>query len=106
MLDKIKKNWFYICLIALSLTGVAYGLVDLDYFWQVDLGRQIVQDGNFNGCYNQVWGSLGVAEYYDHEWLTNIIFYFFSLIPYKPVMIYQFFNRSRIFKIFENQKNR
>lgn len=83
---KLSRDWFDICILFISVLGIYAGLSDLDYVWQADLGRQILQEGNFNGCYNQIWGSLGVAEYYDHEWLCNIIFYLFSLIPYKPLI--------------------
>lgn len=84
--EKICSNWFYICIIAVSLFGISMGLADLDYYWQKDLGRQIITEFNFNGVSSQVWGSIGVHEYYDHEWLCNIIFYLFSLIPYKPLI--------------------
>lgn len=84
---KICSNWFYICIFAIFALSVYAGLTDFDYYWQVDLGRQIVKDGNFNGIYNQVWGSLGVSTYYDHEWLTNILFYFVSLIGIKGISV-------------------
>ena len=84
---KICSNWFYICIFAIFALSVYAGLADFDYYWQVDLGRQIVKNGEFNGIYNQSWGSLGISTYYDHEWLTNIIFYFVSLIGIKGISV-------------------
>lgn len=63
------------------------GLADFDYYWQVDLGRQIVKNLDFNGICNQVWGSTGIATYYDHEWLTNILFYITSLVGIKGISL-------------------
>ena len=91
MKSKLSKDWFDICILFISALGIYAGLSDLDYVWQADLGRQILQDGNFSGYYSQIWGSLGVAEYYDHEWLCNVLFYLFSFIPYKPLVWLKFF---------------
>lgn len=87
VLKKICSNWFYICIFAIFALSVYSGLADFDYYWQVDLGRQIVKNGDFNGIYKQVWGSLGISTYYDHEWLTNILFYFVSLIGIKGISV-------------------
>ena len=84
--DWVLNNWIWFCIFTISIFGVFYGLADMDYYWQKDLGKAIVKDFNFNSCYNQVWGNKGVGVYYDHEWLTNVIFYLFSLIPYKPLI--------------------
>lgn len=51
--EKICSNWFYICIFAIFALSVYSGLADFDYYWQVDLGRQIVKNGDFNGIYNQ-----------------------------------------------------
>ena len=85
--EKICSNWFYICIFAIFALSVYAGLADFDYYWQVDLGKQIVKNGDFNGIYNQSWGSLGISTYYDHEWLTNILFYFVSLIGIKGISV-------------------
>ena len=84
---KICSNWFYISIFAIFILSLYAGLADFDYYWQVDLGRQIVKNGNFNGIYNQVWGSTGIATYYDHEWLTNILFYLTSLVGIKGISL-------------------
>lgn len=84
---KICSNWFYICIFAIFALSVYTGLADFDYYWQIDLGRQIVKNGEFDGIYNQIWGSLGVSAYYDHEWLTNILFYFASLIGIRGISV-------------------
>ena len=84
---KICSNWFYICIFAIFTLSVYSGLADFDYYWQVDLGRQIVKNGDFNGIYNQSWSSLGISTYYDHEWLTNILFYCISLIGIKGISV-------------------
>lgn len=84
---KICSNWFYISIFAIFILSLYAGLADFDYYWQVDLGRQIVKNGNFNGIYNQVWGSTGIATYYDHEWLTNILFYLTSLVCIKGISL-------------------
>lgn len=91
MKSKLSKDWFDICILFISVLGIYAGLSDLDYVWQADLGRQVLQDGNFSGYYSQIWGSLGVTEYYDHEWLCNVLFYLFSFIPYKPLVWLKFF---------------
>lgn len=83
---KLKDNWFWLCILGISFFGISFGLADLDYIWQRDLGEAIVTRFDFNACYEQIWGSVGIETYYDHEWLMNIIFYIFSLIPYKPLI--------------------
>lgn len=85
---KFKRYWlFYITIFAIFAISVYAGLADFDYYWQVDLGKHIINEGNFNSIYNQCWGSLGVSEYYDHEWLTNVLFYFVSLIGIKGISL-------------------
>lgn len=85
-MKSISGKWYVFCILAISAFGVSLGLADLDYYWQADAGRKIVESLDFNGIRSQVWGVAGIGEYYDHEWLMNIIFYFFSLIPFRPVM--------------------
>lgn len=85
---KITKQFYlYITIFAIFAISIYAGLADFDYYWQVDLGKHIVNEGNFNAIYNQCWGSLGVSEYYDHEWLTNVLFYFASLIGIKGISL-------------------
>ena len=80
----IKENmFFYISLFFIFLLSVYAGLADYDYYWQADLGKAIVNNGDFHHATNQLWGSIGVYEYYDHEWLTNVIFYLFSCFGMK-----------------------
>lgn len=81
-----KVDNYYILIILLSCLGCLFGLADLDYYWQADLGKRIVNDFDFYGCYKQIWGTKGTGTYYDHEWLSNVLFYFFSLIKYKPLV--------------------
>lgn len=81
-----KVDNYYILIILLSCLGCLFGLADLDYYWQADLGKRIVNDFDFYGCYKQIWGTKGIGTYYDHEWLSNVLFYFFSLIKYKPLV--------------------
>lgn len=82
----LKVKWYVPCILAISIFGISLGLADLDFYWQRDIGREIISSLNFNSIRNHVWGSLGVGEYYDHEWLMNVVFYIFSLISFKPLM--------------------
>ena len=92
MIEKLKdKNLlFYLSIILACLCSVYAGLADLVYYWQRDLGEQIIKNFDFNYSRKQIWGTIGVSEYYDHEWLCNILFYLFSLIPYKPLFFLKF----------------
>lgn len=75
-----SRSKLRILVIAVSLISLYAGLADYDWYWQCELGKSIVRDFNFNGIYNLHWGTKGVSEYLDHEWLTNIFFYFCSLL--------------------------
>ena len=91
-MDKIKNfftkdNIIYLTIFAILLLSSYSGLVDYDYYWQSDLGKHIIKDGNFNWIYNQVWGTTGISEYYDHEWLTNILFYLSTLVGLRGITI-------------------
>lgn len=63
------------------------GLADYDYFWQVELGKAVVTEGNFNAIYDLQWGTKGVSEYLDHEWVTNVLFYFCSLLGLQGISV-------------------
>ena len=63
----IKENiFFYISLLCVFVLSAYAGLSDYDFYWQVDLGRAILTEGNFTQYHNQLWGSTGIYEYYDH----------------------------------------
>lgn len=81
------SNWFYIGVVALFAIGIYAGLADLDYYWQVKLGEQELLNHDFNYSYKLVWGEKGLGEYLDHEWLCNIVFYLFSLLPYRAIAV-------------------
>lgn len=70
---------FYAFIFAIVAISLYAGLADYDWYWQVELGKAIVNIGNFNAIYTLQWGIKGVTEYLDHEWLTNIGFYLCSL---------------------------
>lgn len=54
---KITKQFYlYITIFAIFAISIYAGLADFDYYWQVDLGKHIVNEGNFNAIYNQCWG--------------------------------------------------
>ena len=82
-----KDSLVYITIFFIYLISVFAGLADFDYYWQVALGRNIVTKGDFNSVYNLVWGTNGVSEYLDHEWLTNVFFYLMSLLGYRYIAI-------------------
>lgn len=89
---KLSKNAIlYITIIGIFLISSYAGLADMDYYWQVDLGKNIINSGDFNAIYKQCWGTKGVSTYYDHEWLTNILFYFSSLVGVKGITICKIF---------------
>lgn len=72
----MQKLYLFVgVILAISLYA---GLADYDWYWQVELGKKIVTEFNFNGVYDLHWGNKGVSEYLDHEWLTNILFYLCS----------------------------
>lgn len=80
-----KHDMLFVAIMLISLFGVYAGLADGDFYWQADLGRAVIQEGDFNHIYDQVWGTLDVERYLDHEWLCNILFYFLSRIQYRPI---------------------
>ena len=85
---KLSRNKLvYILIFGISLLSMYAGLVDYDYYWQAELGRYMVQEGNFNASKDIIWGTLGVSEYLDHEWLTNILFYFSYQLGYYGIFI-------------------
>lgn len=81
-----RKYMMYACIMLICVCGVYAGLADVDFYWQAALGKASL-DGNFNKIYDLIWGSAGVSEYLDHEWLCNIIFYIFSLFPYRYMAV-------------------
>lgn len=74
------KQKFYLVIAAICCISLYAGLADYDWYWQVELGKAIVTRFDFNAIYGLHWGDLGVAEYLDHEWLTNVLFYICSLL--------------------------
>lgn len=80
MLTKMStKSKFFVLIFIICFISLYAGLADYDWYWQCELGKAIVKDFNFNGVYDLHWGTKGTAEYLDHEWLSNIIFYLCSL---------------------------
>ena len=80
----------YLLVIIICLYTSSFGLSDYDYYWQAKLGKYIVTEHNFNGAYDLVWGNLNVESYLDHEWLSNIIFYMFSLLGTCGIFLLKF----------------
>lgn len=74
-----RKQKFYLLLCLIVGISLYAGLADYDWYWQCELGEAIVTRGDFNAIYSLQWGTKGVAEYLDHEWLTNVMFYICSL---------------------------
>jgi len=71
-----KINWLWlVAAVGVCLTGVAFGLVDGDFYWQSELGMHEFLELDFDYSSKLLWGSLGIGEYLDHEWLCNILFY-------------------------------
>jgi hypothetical protein len=84
MKEKLKDNK-YILLVGICLITIGFGLADCDYYWQAYSGKNIVQHLNFYSIKDLVWGTEDLDTYLDHEWLTNIIFYIFSLLGTKGI---------------------
>lgn len=79
LLNKLgRKHKFYLLIAVVVFISMYAGLADYDWYWQCELGEAIIKDFNFNEVYNLHWGTKGVSEYLDHEWLTNILFYLCS----------------------------
>lgn len=82
-INNIKENrkfMLYICVFCIMITSVLQGLSDWDFIWQTYLGKEIVQNGRFNALQDLIWGTKEVSTYIDHEWLTNILFYFLDSV--------------------------
>lgn len=79
-------KFFYITIFFIVLLGVYAGLADFDFYWQSKLGEAELLRFDWYACTKQLWGTKGLGSYLDHEWLCNIIFYLFSLIPYRPLV--------------------
>ena len=76
---KLNRNsMLYICILGILFTSTIQGLSDWDFIWQSYLGEQIVKEGRFNALGDLIWGTKHISTYIDHEWLTNIIFYFYD----------------------------
>ena len=82
MLERLKnsKNLLFLCcILGICLMSLYMGLADFDYYWQKYLGKSVCE-GNFYSWKDLVWGTKGLGTYYDHEWLSNVLFYFCSCI--------------------------
>lgn len=86
-----KRAYFYALVMMACLCSLYAGLVDLDYYWQADLGMHELRFLDFNWCRNQVWGTKGLGEYLDHEWLCNIFFYLLYGFGEYRVLVTKFF---------------
>ena len=82
-----RLNINYVLLSVLILLKMSECAIDYDYYWQIMLGKEELLRHNFNNL-SQImcWGTKGLSEYLDHEWLTNIIFYIFSIIPFGIIL--------------------
>lgn len=73
--DEKKMFWLWLATsVCIALTGVAFGLVDADFYWQSKLGMHELLYQDFS-THHLLWGEVGLGEYLDHEWLCNILFY-------------------------------
>lgn len=82
MFSNIKSSTlFKVGMLGVVLISLFTGLADSDWYWQVKLGESIVNNLKFNDFSSLVWGS-DLSFYLDHEWLSNVIFYVLSLLPY------------------------
>lgn len=82
---KTKNFYFKLGLLGVVLLSLYTGLADSDWYWQVSLGESIVKSGKFNDFSKIIWGTSS-GFYLDHEWLSNIIFYLLSLLPYGMIV--------------------
>ena len=85
----VKKIKLILIFVA-CFVSIGFGLSDWDYFWQCDLGEAIIKHGNFNATYDLMWGEKGLGEYYDHEWLSNVIFYLFDSMGQYGIVLLKF----------------
>lgn len=76
-----KRDFYKLGLIEVFLVSLYFGLADSDWYWQIKLGESIVKHGKFNDFSQLVWGS-DLGYYLDHEWLSNVVFYLVSLLPF------------------------
>ena len=65
--------WLLAPVLLLSRCGVYAGLADLDYYWQADLGSDVLSGLGFNTAVGLVWEGAGLGEYLNHEWLFCIV---------------------------------
>lgn len=83
--DLSVSFYFKLGLVGVVLLSLYTGLADSDWYWQVKLGEGIVKYGKLNDFSSLVWVD-NLGYYLDHEWLSNIIFYLLSLLPYGVVI--------------------
>lgn len=84
-MSKISLSFYFkFGLVGIVLLSLFTGLADSDWYWQVRLGESIVKYGKFNDFSSLVWGN-NLGYYLDHEWLSNVIFYALSLLPYSII---------------------
>ena len=88
---KIKENSKWVLLFLIGLLTIKFGLADYDYYWQARCGKYILTEGNFNSLTTLSWYNKDLGTYLDHEWLTNIIFYLFSLLGLKGIFFLKTF---------------
>ena len=76
-------NINYVILFSILMLNISEGVMDYDYYWQVIFGREELLHHKFSGLVNLVVnGTVGLEDYYDHEWLMNEFFYVLSLLPF------------------------
>ena len=78
----------FVCLIA--LLALTIGLKDNDFYWQSEIGKNIIHNLDFYSYYKQLWGTEGVGVYYDHEWLYNTILYLIGSTSLQPELACKF----------------
>ena len=70
--------WLLAPVMLLSMCGVYAGLADLDYYWQADLGSDVLAGLGFNTADGLVWQGAGLGEYLNHEWLFCVAMSLFN----------------------------
>ena len=85
-MKKLSTSFYFkVGLIGVVLLSLYTGLADSDWYWQVKLGESIVKYSRFNDFSSIVWVK-DLGYYLDHEWLSNVIFYLLSLLPYGMII--------------------
>ena len=98
-MKKILKNKNYVLLFIVAMLKLSECMIDYDYYWQKAFGEEEFIHFNFSNLAKAVhWGSVGLTEYLDQEWITSVLYYLFSLLPF-GIHITNFFFRFIFFMV-------